>query len=107
MPGYIKPLDTAAQKQFPMITTNGRDELKPYKQGGKGKIFKFINSNKQIQIMRDGKYERIKIINYDSLPGGNIRWMNSDSGLKGIMLIIKGGKTSASSSAIIKKWKGR
>ena len=90
-----------------MITTNGTDGLEPYKQGGKGKIFKFINSNKQIQIMRGGNYERIKIKDYGSLPEGNIRWMNSDSGKEGIMLLIKGGITSASSSAIIKKWKGR
>jgi hypothetical protein len=107
MPGYIKPPDSATQKQYHMISTNGRDGLKPYKQGGKGVMFKFLNSNTQIQIMRDGKYEHRRITDYDDLPEGNIRWMNSDSGLEGIMLITKGGKKSASSSAIIKKWKGR
>ena len=89
-----------------MISTNGTDGLKPYKQGGKIDMFKFLNSNKQIQIMRNGRYEHIQITDYNDLPEGNIRWTNSDSGLEGIMLITKSGKKSASSSAVIKKWKG-
>lgn len=107
MPGYIKPPDSATQKQFHMIMTNGTDGLKPFKQGGKGAMFRFLNSNKQIQTMRDGRYEHIKIKDYNDLPEGNIRWRNEDSGLEGILLITEGGKKSATSSAIIKKWKGR
>ena len=74
-----------------MITTNGNDGLKPYKQGGKTTMFLFLKRNRQIEIMRDGKYEHIKT-NYDNLPQGNIRWRDEDAGLEGILLITNGGR---------------
>ena len=70
-------------------------------------MFKFLNSNKQIKIMRGGRYEHRKITDYDDLPEGNKRWRNEDTGKEEILLITNGSKKSASSSAIIKKWKRR
>lgn len=107
MLGYIKPQNTSRHVQLHMIETNGTDGLKPYKQGGKTDMFKFINNNRQIEVMRGGKYTRTKTT-YDNLPQENIRWRNEDTGKEGILLITNGSKKSAKNSTqIISEYKRR